>query len=69
MREHTRFVGLDVHADTIAVAVAEGRGVVNSPGTRDLGHRPGERCYGSSTLNGSTNELRSTVATSDVKKN
>ena len=33
MRKNTRFVGLDVHAETIAVAVAEGRGQVRSLGT------------------------------------
>jgi hypothetical protein len=30
---NTRFVGLDVHAETIAVAVAEGRGQVRALGT------------------------------------
>jgi transposase len=33
MAKCTRFVGLDVHAETIAVAVAEGRGKVRSLGT------------------------------------
>lgn len=33
MAKNTRFVGLDVHAETIAVAVAEGRGQVRSMGT------------------------------------
>ena len=33
MAKNTRFVGLDVHAETIAVAVAEGRGKVRSLGT------------------------------------
>lgn len=33
MAKNTRFVGLDVHAETIAVAVAEGRGQVRSLGT------------------------------------
>ena len=33
MAKITRFVGLDVHAETIAVAVAEGRGQVRSLGT------------------------------------
>lgn len=33
MAKCTRFVGLDVHAETIAVAVAEGRGQVRSLGT------------------------------------
>jgi RNase H-fold protein (predicted Holliday junction resolvase) len=28
MGKNTRFIGLDVHAETIAVAVAEGRGQV-----------------------------------------
>ena len=32
MSKNTRFVGLDVHAETIAVAVAEGRGEVRSLG-------------------------------------
>lgn len=33
MAKNTRFVGLDVHAETIAVAVAEGRGQVRGLGT------------------------------------
>jgi hypothetical protein len=33
MAKNTRFVGLDVHAETIAVAVAEGRGKVRALGT------------------------------------
>ena len=33
MRKTTRFVGLDVHAETIAVAVAEPNGEVRSLGT------------------------------------
>ena len=33
MREKLRFVGLDVHAETIAVAVAEPDGEVRSLGT------------------------------------
>jgi len=33
MKNHIKFVGLDVHADTIAVAVAEPSGVVRSLGT------------------------------------
>jgi transposase len=33
MAKNTRFVGLDVHAETIAVAVAEGRGKVQALGT------------------------------------
>lgn len=33
MGKNTRFVGLDVHAETIAVAVAEGRNRVRSLGT------------------------------------
>jgi len=33
MKKNTRFVGLDVHADTIAVAVAEPSGEVRSLGT------------------------------------
>ena len=33
MAKNTRFVGLDVHAETIAIAVAEGRGQVRSLGT------------------------------------
>jgi len=33
MAKNTRFVGLDVHAETIAVAVAEGRGQARSLGT------------------------------------
>ena len=33
MKKNTRFVGLDVHADTIAVAVAEPDGEVRSLGT------------------------------------
>ena len=59
MAKNTRFVGLDVHAETIAVAVAEGRGKVQALGTipnrpeavrRLLGKvgKPGEltRAYG-----------------------
>lgn len=33
MRKNTRYLGLDVHAATIAVAIAEGRGEVRSLGT------------------------------------
>jgi transposase len=33
MREKLRFLGMDVHAETIAVAVAEPDGEVRSPGT------------------------------------
>ena len=33
MREKLRFLGLDVHAETIAVAVAEPDGVFRSLGT------------------------------------
>lgn len=33
MAKCTRFVGLDVHAETIAVAVAEGRSQVKALGT------------------------------------
>ena len=33
MAKNTRFIGLDVHAETIAVAVAEGRNQVRSLGT------------------------------------
>ena len=33
MKKNTRFVGLEVHADTIAVAVAEADGEVRSLGT------------------------------------
>jgi hypothetical protein len=33
MAKNARFVGLDVHAETIAVAVAEGRGKVEALGT------------------------------------
>jgi hypothetical protein len=33
MAKSTRFVGLDVYAETIGVAVAEGRGQVRSLGT------------------------------------
>ena len=33
MRKNTRFVGMDVHAQTITVAVAVGRGEVRSLGT------------------------------------
>ena len=33
MKEKVRFLGLDVHADTIAVAVAESEGEVRSLGT------------------------------------
>ena len=33
MREKLRFLGLDVHAETIAVAVAEANGEVRSLGT------------------------------------
>jgi len=36
--KNTRFVGLDVHAETIAVAVAEGRNQVRSLGT--IANRP-----------------------------
>jgi transposase len=39
MAKSIRYVGLDVHADTIAVAVAEGRGEVRSIGT--IPNRPG----------------------------
>ncbi len=35
-----RFIGLDVHADTMAVAVAEPSGEVRSPGIR-TGYRIG----------------------------
>jgi len=38
MSKGTRFVGLDVHAETIAVAVAEGRGKVKSLGI--IANRP-----------------------------
>jgi transposase len=38
MAKNTRFVGLDVHAETIAVAVAEGRNRVRSLGT--IANRP-----------------------------
>lgn len=38
MRKATRFVGLDVHADTIAVAIAEAGGEVRSLGT--IANRP-----------------------------
>jgi transposase len=39
MRKNTRFVGLDVHAETIAVAVTEGRdGAARSLGT--IANRP-----------------------------
>ncbi len=33
MKEKLRFLGLDVHAETIAVAIAEPDGEVRSPGT------------------------------------
>jgi transposase len=33
MAKNTRFVGLDVHAETITAAVAEGRGQARSLGT------------------------------------
>jgi len=33
MREKVRFLGLDVHAETIAVAIAEPEGEVRSLGT------------------------------------
>ena len=33
MKEKVRFLGLDVHAETIAVAVAESNGKVRSVGT------------------------------------
>jgi transposase len=33
MQQHIRFVGMDVHADTITVAVAEGRGPARAVGT------------------------------------
>jgi len=39
MAKSIRYVGLDVHADTIAVAMAEGRGEVRSMGT--IPNRPG----------------------------
>ena len=32
MKEKLRFLGLDVHAETIAVAVAEANGEIRSPG-------------------------------------
>jgi transposase len=38
MRKDTRYLGLDVHAATIAVAIAEGRGEVRSLGT--IANRP-----------------------------
>jgi transposase len=34
MKEKLRFLGLDVHAETIAVAVSEPEGEVRSLGTR-----------------------------------
>jgi hypothetical protein len=37
MKKTTRFVGLDVHADTIAVAVAEPDGTVRSLGRIPMG--------------------------------
>ena len=33
MPKNTRFIGVDVHAETIAAAAAEGRGQVRSLGT------------------------------------
>jgi hypothetical protein len=41
--KNTRFVGLDVHAETIAVAVAEGRSQVRSLGT--IANRPEAVCH------------------------
>ncbi len=38
MGKNTRYVGMDVHAATISVAVAEGRGVVRSVG--EIPNRP-----------------------------
>jgi hypothetical protein len=38
MGKNTRYVGLDVHAATIAVAIAEGRGMVRSLG--EIPYRP-----------------------------
>jgi hypothetical protein len=38
MAKNTRFVGMDVHAETIAVAVAEGQDEVRSLGT--IANRP-----------------------------
>ena len=38
MRKNTRYLGLDVHAATIEVAIAEGRNVVRSLG--EIPNRP-----------------------------
>jgi hypothetical protein len=42
MHEKLRFLGLDVHAETIAVAVAEPNGEVRSLGTIAKGRSAGE---------------------------
>ena len=42
MARITRFVGMDVHAETIAVAIAEGRNTVRSVGT--IANRPEAVC-------------------------
>ena len=43
MKKPTRWVGLDVHAETIAVAVAEEDGTVRSVGTIPNDRAPVER--------------------------
>jgi hypothetical protein len=50
MGKNTRFVGLDVHAETIAVAVAEGRDQARSSARSPIGPK---RCAGSWASSGS----------------
>jgi hypothetical protein len=46
MRKITRFVGMDVHAETIAVAVAEGReGAARSLGRSAIVRRLSDDCW------------------------
>ena len=58
MREKLRFLGLDVHAETIAVAIAEPNGEVRSLGT--IGWTvtlPESRNFGSHALDSHSGDL------------